>query len=317
MAMRVVALAGGVGGAKMASGLAAILPADDLTVIVNTGDDFDHLGLRICPDLDTVTYTLAGLSNPDTGWGREGETWHFLESLAAIGGPTWFRVGDKDLAVHVERTRRLRGGEPLSAVTLAIARSLDIRVGLLPMTDEIVSTVVETDAGDLGFQEYFVARAFRPRVQGFRFVGAEASRPAPGVTESIRAADLIVLCPSNPWVSLDPILSVPGIRQSIAGHPVIGVSPIIGGRAVKGPAAKMFAELGIAPSPEAVARHYQDLLAWLVIDRVDADLAGSIRSLGIEPVVRDTLMHTLADRARLAAEILEVAAHGLPARVHR
>ncbi len=314
MAMNVVALAGGVGGAKLASGLAAVLPAENLTVIINTGDDFDHLGLRICPDLDTVTYTFAGLSNPDTGWGRDGETWHFLEALAALGGPTWFRIGDKDLAVHVERTRRLRQGQPLSAVTRSIAQSLDVRVNLLPMSDETVSTVVQTDGGDLGFQEYFVARGFRPRVRGFRFVGAEASRPAPGATAAIDGADVVILCPSNPWVSLDPILSVPGMRELIAGHPVIGVSPIIGGRAVKGPAAKMFTELGIAPSPEAVARRYQGLLSALVIDHVDAELADPIRSLGIEPVVRAVVMHGLPDRARLAEEILEVAGRGLPAR---
>lgn len=317
MAMKVVALAGGVGGAKMASGLAAVLPGENLTVIINTGDDFDHLGLRICPDLDTVTYTLAGLSNPDTGWGRDGETWNFLEALAALGGPTWFRIGDKDLAVHVERTRRLRQGEPLSAVARAIALSLGLSARLLPMSDDTVSTVVETDEGDMGFQEYFVAHGFHPRVRGFRFAGADASHPAPGVTAAIDAADLIILCPSNPWVSLDPILSVPGIRESIAGHPVIGVSPIIGGRAVKGPAAKMFSELGIAPSAEAVARHYQGLLAAMVIDNVDAGLADPIRSLGIEPVIRATIMHGLADRARLAAEILEVAGRDAPARVRR
>lgn len=317
MALKVVALAGGVGGAKMASGLAAVLPAENLTVIINTGDDFDHLGLRICPDLDTVTYTLAGLSNPDTGWGREGETWHFLEALAALGGPTWFRIGDKDLAVHVERTRRLRQGEPLSAVTRAIGLNLGLSVRLLPMSDDAISTLVETEEGDLGFQEYFVARGFRPRVRGFRFVGAEASHPAPGATAAIDAADLIILCPSNPWVSLDPILSVPGLRESIAGRPVIGVSPIVGGTAVKGPAAKMFSELGIAPSAEAVARHYQGLLAALVIDSVDTGLADSIRSLGVEPIVRATVMHSPADRARLAAEILEVAERGAPARVRR
>lgn len=312
--MKVVALAGGVGGAKLASGLAAVLPSEDLTVIVNTGDDFDHLGLRICPDLDTVTYTLAGLANPDTGWGRDGETWNFLQALASLGGPTWFRIGDKDLAVHVERTRRLRQGESLSAITRSVGQSLGVQVNLLPMTDEKVSTIVQTDEGELGFQEYFVDRGFRPRVRGFRFAGVESSSPAPGVQEAIAQADVLVLCPSNPWVSLDPILSVPGIREAIAGRPVVGVSPIIGGRAIKGPAAKMFTELGIAPSSEAVARHYQSLLTALVIDRMDSDQAGPIQSLGIEPVVTATFMHGLADRARLAGEVLEFAASGLPAR---
>jgi LPPG:FO 2-phospho-L-lactate transferase len=313
--MKVVALAGGVGGAKLASGLAAVLPSEDLTVIVNTGDDFEHLGLRICPDLDTVTYTLAGLANPDTGWGREGETWHFLQTLASLGGPTWFRVGDKDLAVHVERTRRLRQGEPLSAVTRSIGQSLGVQVSLLPMTDEKVSTIVQTDDGELSFQEYFVGRGFRPRVRGFRFAGVDSSIPAPGVKEAIVRADVIVLCPSNPWVSLDPILSVPGIREAIAGRRVVGVSPIIGGRAVKGPAAKMFTELGIEPSSEAVARHYQGLLTALVIDRIDSDQVSSIQSLGIEPVVTGTFMDNAADRARLAAEVLQVATSGLPARL--
>lgn len=311
---KIVALAGGVGGAKLVEGLSQVLPLDDLTVVVNTGDDFDHLGLRICPDLDTVVYTLAGLANPDTGWGRGDETWHALETLAALGGPTWFRLGDRDLALHLERTRRLALGDRLSDVIDDLRRALGVQVRVLPMSDDRVATVVLTADGELAFQEYFVALACEPEVRGFRFAGIQQAQPAPGVIPVIRQADLVILCPSNPWVSLDPILAVPGVSEALQGKLVLGVSPIIAGSAVKGPAAKMFRELGVEPSALAVAEHYRDRLAGLIIDRQDASLAQSIQSLGMGVRVAQTIMKTAEDRKSLAEEVLSFATEGLPER---
>ena len=289
--MKIVALAGGVGGAKLVDGLAGVLPPADLSVIVNTGDDFEHLGLMICPDLDTVTYTLAGLANPDTGWGRNDESWAFLDALRGFGGPTWFRLGDRDLALHIERTRRLRAGEPLSAVTRTLCAALGVGIQVLPMTDQPVRTRVLSDIGELGFQEYSLE-----------------AKTTHGVLEILRAADLVVFCPSNPWVSLDPILAIPGILAAIGGKPCIGVSPIVGGKAIRGPAAKMFGELGIEPSCLAVAEHFQDVLTALVIDTSDEPLAEPIARLGIQPWVAQTLMHDRSDRLALAGELLEFAA---------
>ena len=306
--MKVVALAGGVGGAKLADGLAAVLPEDDLTLVINTGDDFEHLGLTICPDIDTVTYTLADLANPQTGWGRADETWSFLETLELLGGPTWFRLGDRDLSLHTERTRLLNGGAALSEVTRRLAGRLGVRTRLLPMSDWPVRTIVETDEGQLAFQEYFVARRCEPSVHGFEFVGADTAEPAPGVIEAVSQADLVVLCPSNPWVSIDPILAVPGIRDAIATKPIIAVSPIVGGKALKGPAAKMFAQLGIVPSALAVAEHYQGLLGALLIDAADQEFADSISALGIRALATSTVMTSVESRARLAQELLEFAA---------
>lgn len=308
-ALKVAALAGGVGGAKLADGLAQALPPESLAVIVNTGDDFEHLGLRICPDLDTVMYTLAGLANPATGWGRSGESWEALEVIAGLGGPAWFRLGDRDLGLHLERTRRLRLGQPLSQVTGDFCAALGVRPRVLPATDDPAPTWVETDEGVLPFQEYFVHRQCRPRVSGFRFEGVEAARPAPGVLEALEAAQLVVICPSNPWVSVDPILAVPGIRQVIQGRAVVAVSPIIGGQTVKGPAAKMYAELGIQPSALAVARHYAGLLSGFVMDQIDAGQANAVRELRIQPLVTGTLMKTPSDRRRLAEEVLAFGAY--------
>lgn len=302
--MKVVALAGGVGGAKLVDGLASVMPAEDLTVIVNTGDDFEHLGLSISPDLDTVMYTLAGLANPETGWGRADETWAFLETLETLGGPTWFRLGDRDLALHTERTRRLRQGETLSEVTLDLSEALNIHVRLLPMSDDPIRTVVHTDEGELAFQEYFVARACEPMVRSFEFVGVEAAKAAPGAIEAISQADSVILCPSNPWVSLDPILAVPGIREAVEARPTIGVSPIIGGKAIKGPAAKMYTELRVEPSALAVAQHFSQLDAF-VIDLADADWIEPIRALGVQPFVTNTVMDSTEARQRLAQEVLE------------
>ncbi len=304
MALKIVALAGGVGGARLADGLAACLPPEDLTIVVNTADDFEHLGLAVSPDLDTVMYTLAGVANPDTGWGRAEESWHFLETLTRLEGPTWFRLGDRDLAVHVERTRRMRCGQVLSEVTSAFCRSLGMRVRLLPMSDQPVRTIVSTTEGDLPFQEYFVARGCRPAVCGFRFEAIERARPAPGVLEALASADAVVLCPSNPFVSLDPILSVPGMRAAVSARPVVAVSPIVGGRALKGPAAKMFRELGIEPGPAAFAAHYGGLLRGLVIDREDQSQAANLASERLTVLVTDTVMRSPSDRRRLAVEVL-------------
>jgi len=302
---KVVALAGGVGGAKLADGLARRLPAQDLTVIVNTGDDFDHLGLKICPDLDTVCYTLSGLANPVTGWGQANESWNALESLTALGGPAWFRLGDRDLGTHLERTRRLRQSQTLSQITKDFCLAWGLHLTVLPMSDDAIPTWVYTEEGELPFQEYFVRRQCQPKVRGFRFEGVEIAHPAPGVLEAINSAGLVVLCPSNPWVSIDPILSIPGIRTALNDKNVVAVSPIIDGETVKGPAAKMYSELGIQPSAAAVARHYQGLLSGFIIDSRDHSRAAEIESLGMRVLVTATLMKTSDDRRRLAQEVVE------------
>ncbi|HMU93650.1 MAG TPA: 2-phospho-L-lactate transferase [Anaerolineales bacterium] len=295
--MKITALAGGVGGAKLAHGLAQILPSQDLTIIVNTGDDFEHLGLSICPDLDTVCYTLAGLANPETGWGRVNETWNTIANIEKLGGPNWFRLGDQDIATHLERTRRLKGGETLSQITKDFCKAWGIQPTILPMTDAPVRTIVDSDEGELAFQEYFVHRQCGPKVKGFRFDGVEAAEPAFGVREAVESADAIIICPSNPWVSVDPILRVIPLPKK----KIVAVSPIIGGKTVKGPAAKMYAELGIEPSALAVAEHYRDLLSGFVLDNVDAHLSDKIRT---RTLVTDTLMNSLTDRARLAMDVL-------------
>ncbi len=302
--MKTVALAGGVGGAKLVEGLAAVLRPQDLTVIVNTGDDFEHLGLLICPDLDTILYTLAGVANPQTGWGRADESWNFLETLGRLGGPTWFRLGDRDLALHVVRTQRLEQGQPLSRIIAELCREFGVQVKLLPMSDQPVRTIVQTAEGELAFQEYFVALRCQPVISGFRFDGIEGAKPAPGAIEAIEESDLVVMCPSNPWVSIDPILAVPGLKPAIRAKPVVGVSPIVGGRAVKGPAAKMCAELGIEPTAISTAEHYGDVLTGWVIDHQDAHLAEAIRALGIRVHVTDTMMVNAEVRRDLAAQVL-------------
>ena len=298
--MKIVALAGGVGGAKFAHGLAQILPPDDFTVIVNTGDDFEHYGLYICPDLDTVCYTLAGLANPETGWGRAGETWNVIENASRLGGPRWFNLGDQDLGTHLERTRRLREGQSLSQITNDFCQAWGIEHSVLPMSDQPVRTIVETEEGDLPFQEYFVHRRCEPRVRGFRFEGVEAAEPSPGTREAIQLADAVIFCPSNPWVSIDPILRVIGRIDK----PIIAISPIIGGQTVKGPAAKMYHELGIEPSALAVARHYCDLATGFILDTIDQNLEGEIRSLGMRTYVTNTLMRSHDDRKQLATNVL-------------
>lgn len=305
--MKIVALAGGVGGAKLVDGLAAVLPPQDVTVIVNTGDDFEHLGLRICPDLDTVLYTLAGLADPTRGWGRADESWHFLEEIERIGGPTWFGLGDRDLALHVERTRRLNAGETLSQLTSSLQKELGVRVCLLPMTDDQVETLVHTEDETLTFQEYFVARRAKPVVRSFEFHGVEVAEPAPGVLQAIEQADFVILCPSNPWLSLDPIMAIAGMRQAVTCKPVIGVSPILGHKTFKGPAAKIYSEMGVKPSALAVAEHYQDILDGWMIDTLDVSLTEQIEALGMEVRTSDILMVDREDRRRLAGEVLQFA----------
>jgi LPPG:FO 2-phospho-L-lactate transferase len=302
--MKIVALAGGVGGAKFAHGLAQVLPPEDLTVIVNTGDDFEHYGLYICPDLDTVCYTLGGIANPDTGWGRVNETWNVIENAAQLGGPAWFRLGDRDLGTHLERTRRLKEGQTLSEITQDFCAAWGIKQTILPMSDQSVRTIVETKEGDLAFQEYFVHRRCEPRVTGFRFEGVAGAKPAPGTLEAIRSADAVIICPSNPWVSIDPILQVLSPLPMGEGPGVIAISPIISGQTVKGPAAKMFRELGIEPSAFAVANHYCELLTGFVLDQLDAQSEGDIRSLNMHTLVTNTLMNSLDSRKQLAVNVL-------------
>ena len=303
--MRVVGLAGGVGGAKLVDGLARILSPDLFSVIVNTGDDFEYLSLHISPDVDTVCYTLAGMANPETGWGRKDETWTIHHEMKEMGAPHWFRLGDKDLATHILRTKWLSEGTPLSQITADLCKHWDIEHKVFPMTDDPVRTIVKTKEGSsLGFQEYFVHQACRPEVNGFEFRGADKAKPASGALEAINESDLVVIAPSNPWVSIDPILSVPGYKDSISKKPVIAVSPIIGGKALKGPAAKMYQELGVTPSASAVAEHYSELLAGFVFDHIDHHQLEKIQRWRIIPLVTDVIMKNQQDRIRLAEEIL-------------
>jgi LPPG:FO 2-phospho-L-lactate transferase len=306
---RVVALSGGIGGAKLVLGLSRILPPADLTVIVNTSDDFEHLGLSISPDLDTVMYTLAGLDDAARGWGRRNESWTFMSALAALGGETWFQLGDGDLAVHIERTRRLRAGAALSIVTNDLCRRLGIATRVVPMTDDKVRTRLRTDRGLLDFQDYFVRQGCAPVLRELAYEGAAAAHAQGDALAALRDPGLraVVICPSNPLLSIEPVLAVAGMRDAIAGcaAPVIAVSPIIGGRAVKGPTAKMMAELGIPVSAIAAAQRYAPLLDGYVLDHVDA---GEVRGLDIPVAVAKTLMMTLADREALARDVLAHAA---------
>jgi LPPG:FO 2-phospho-L-lactate transferase len=310
--LKVLALAGGVGGAKLAHGLAQLLPPADLTIVVNTGDDFRHFGLHISPDLDTVCYTLAGLANPATGWGRSSESWTTMAQISLLGGPGWFQLGDRDLGTHLERTRRLLESQPLSEITRGFCQAWGVLPTVLPMTDDPVATQVHTTQGVLPFQEYFVHLRCQPAVTGFHFEGIEQARPAPGVLEAVHAADLIVICPSNPWVSIAPILELPGFRSALQGRPLLAVSPIIAGQALKGPAAKMYLELGIQPSAAAVATHYGSqpdpgLLSAFVIDHQDASHAKAIASTGLAVLVTQTIMLDSAARLDLARNLLDFA----------
>ncbi len=304
----VAVISGGIGGAKLCLGLQRILPPGALHVIVNTGDDFEHLGLSISPDLDTTLYTLSGLSNPELGWGRCDETWSFMRVLETLGGPTWFKLGDGDLALHVERTRRLAAGETLSAITADLAQRLSVHSRIIPMSEEPVHTRVMTPGGELGFQEYFVRERCAPAITGLRFEGAEVAKlsaPAKRLLEnpSLRA---ILIAPSNPYLSIDPILSIPGVREALqaSSAPCVAVTPIIGDSAVKGPTAKIMRELGLTPSAAAVADHYRGLIDGFVLDTRDASM---IERIPVPVSLCDTLMVSLEDRERVAHAALELA----------
>lgn len=308
---KIVALCGGVGGVKLALGLSHLLKGEELTVVINTGDDFDHLGLRICPDIDTVTYTLAGLVNPDTGWGRAEETNSFMNSFSMLGGEDWFFLGDKDLALHIERTRRLMEGETLSEVTTGIAKKLGIGARILPMSDNPVATMVETTTGTLTFQHYFVRERCEPEVTGFYFDGLDIAKPHPDLLATLagESVDAVIICPSNPFVSIDPILSLPGVRQALRDclAPVVAVSPIVGGTAVKGPTTKMMTELEMAPTSLQVLKHYRDILNGFVLDERDIDGLDELKAEIDHVEVVDTLMLTLDHKIALARAVLEFA----------
>jgi len=304
----IVVVSGGIGGAKLCLGLQRVLSDGALRVIVNTGDDFTHLGLYISPDVDTTVYTLAGLANQELGWGRADETWTFMRVLESLGAPTWFKLGDGDLALHIERTRRLAAGETLTSITGDVAQHLGIGSRVIPMSDDPVRTLVQTRGGVLGFQEYFVRERCGPAITGLQFQGAEAARISSAATESLRDSSLraIVIAPSNPYLSIDPILAIPGMRAALraAGVPIIAVTPIIGDAAVKGPTAKIMRELGVTPSPLAVVEHYRGLIDGFVLDARDASLADQIQ-LPVQTC--DTLMLTLDDRERVARCVTEFA----------
>ena len=309
----VVALTGGIGGAKLALGLQRVLEAGQLTTICNTGDDFRHLGLDISPDIDTILYTLSGLSDPERGWGRREETWSFMAALEEFGGATWFRLGDKDLATHVERTRRLGDGETLSSVTDSFRRRLGLATRILPMSDDVVRTRLLTADGWLDFQDYFVRQRCRPAVTEIAFAGAETAKPPPKALAVLSDPELraVVICPSNPLISIEPILAVPGIREALAScaAPVVGVSPIIGGQAVRGPTAKLMRELGLDSSATAVAQRYADIIDAWVVDRVDME---TTVPAGVDKVVAETMMVSLEDRERLASAVLDFAQRKAP-----
>lgn len=303
----VVAICGGVGGAKLALGLQHLL-GERLTVVINVADDFEHMGLRICPDIDTVIYTLGGLSDEVRGWGRAGETWNFMEATRQLGGEDWFALGDRDLALHVERTRRLASGETLTDIIGSIARTLGIAPHLLPVTDDDLRTKVKTDIGVLDFQRYFVEHRCAPVVQDISFEGAATARLNPAVSAALASPQLgaVVICPSNPYLSIDPVLAVPGLREAmiLATAPVVAVSPIIGGRAIKGPTAKIMNELKIETSSASIARHYEGLIDGLVIDSADA---GDIAEFAARAHSTPTLMTDLQSRIALAREVLAFA----------
>ena len=293
----VVVLTGGVGGAKLVRGLCFALPPERVCAIVNTGDDFRHLGLHVSPDIDTLLYTLSGKANQAQGWGREGETWNFMDAAGSLGAPKWFNLGDGDLALHVLRSARLASGDSLSAITADFAAAWGIKARILPMTNDAVATIVDTEEGALEFQRYFVERQCAPRAFGVRFRGAQSAEPAPGVLQAISNAKAIFIAPSNPYLSVDPILAVPGLKAALrtAHAPVIAVSPIVGGNAVKGPTAKLMQEFGLSVSNEAIAAHYADVLDGLLIDESDAAPGGDIAVASSR-----TLMKSDDDRRRVA-----------------
>jgi LPPG:FO 2-phospho-L-lactate transferase len=305
----IVALCGGVGGAKLALGLERIAAPVAATIIVNVGDDFEHLGLRICPDIDTVLYTLGNLSDPERGWGRAGESWNFIENVKLLGADDWFLLGDKDLALHVTRTQHLHRGGLLSDFVARAAKRFGIRSNILPATNAALSTMIDTDQGVLPFQEYFVKQRCAPRIKSIQFAGAASAAAAPGVLDALSdpALHAIIVCPSNPYLSVDPILAVPDIKAALrnASAPVIAVSPIVGGAAIKGPTAKIMAELNLAPSQRSIAAHYQGLIDALVVDISDENEA---RDLPVPTFVVPTVMTTLEQKIQLARDVIDAAA---------
>ena len=304
--MRIVALAGGVGASKLLLGMVQVMDPRQLTVIVNTGDDIRLHGLEISPDLDIVTYTLAGIVNPETGWGIQGDTFSALERLTGYGAPPWFHLGDRDLATHIHRTEQLRRGRRLSKIAETIRRSLGVASRILAMSDQPVRTMIRTSRGWLNFQEYLVKHRAKPVVRAIRFQGCKQARPVPGVLEAIRSADAIVICPSNPLISIGPILAVPGIRAALRRRrdAVIAVCPIVGGKSLKGPSDRMMRQMGYQASAQGVARIYRDICSTLFIDRADKSQVGGIEALGVRAVVTSTVMKTLPDKTNLARTLL-------------
>ena len=306
---KVLAVTGGVGGAKLCLGLAQILDPEQLAFVINIGDDFEHFGLHISPDIDTLTYTLSGLSNQQQGWGREGETWNFIEAMRTLGGDAWFNLGDADLALHIFRTENLKQGETLSEVTAMIAERVGIKHRMFPVSDQRVPTVIQTDEGDLPFQEYFVKLRCEPKVNGFEFANADVARISPGLRAWLRESDLkaIIICPSNPYISVDPLLAAGGFGWFIKelNIPIIAVSPIVHGQAIKGPTAKIMTELNIPNDAVAVAAHYKDIIDAFVIDEQDAALAKKIEDLGLRTITAPTVMLTLEDKIRLAEVVMD------------
>ncbi len=307
----VLALSGGVGGAKLAAGLAAVLPPGRLTIAVNTGDDFEHLGLNISPDIDSVSYALAGINDTQRGWGVVDETWQAMAMVRALGEADWFNLGDRDLGMHIARSWRLRAGESLSAVTARLTRELGIAHAIVPMSDDPVRTRIETPEGWMDFQRYFVAEQCRPVARAIQFSGADSAYPAPGLIEALEQPDLacVVICPSNPFLSVDPVLALPGVRKAIMALevPVLAVSPIVGGRALKGPLAKMLEELGLPCDNSAIAAHYAGLVKHLLIDESDAGDAERLRATGLSVTVTPAIMRNAASRERLARSVLGAA----------
>lgn len=308
MTGHILALSGGVGGAKLAAGLAAVLPPERLTIAVNTGDDFEHLGLTVCPDIDSVVYAMAGLNDRSRGWGVAGETWQAMAALKALGEADWFNLGDRDLAMHIARSWRLRAGDSLSDVTARLTQALGLSHAVVPMSDDPVRTQVQTAAGWCDFQQWFVGDQCGPAVSAVRFAGTPGAAPSPGLATALARPDLsaIVICPSNPFLSVDPILAVDGVLAALAQRtvPCIAVSPLIGGKALKGPLSKMLGELGIAPSNRSIAAHYGALIDHLVIDRSDADDEADLQASGLAVTVTTTLMKSADDQAQLARDVL-------------
>lgn len=304
------AFSGGVGGAKLARGLADVVAPQELTIVVNTGDDFDHLGLRIMPDFDSVAYALAGLNDAQRGWGRANETWHCKEALAGFGVDTWFNLGDRDLATHLLRLSLMKQGASSTDAAAEVARRMGVKCRLVAMSDDPVTTMVVTDQGELAFQDYFVRKRCEPRVTAFRFAGVNRAAPARAWFSSFAAGatDGLVLCPSNPYVSIDPILALAGVRQRLREMPVIAVSPIVGGESVKGPLAKMLRELGVPCTPVAIAAHYSDILDGIVIDERDVEFEPELRRRGLRVAVCDTLMTSREVSRQLASASIELLA---------